>query len=423
MNNILLFIFNYFIVILTMTVLFKTYYQLAKIEQIKNHILEIIMILCSFLEIFIANYLSAIFNCILCLSFFILVEKIFTKKRLSEIVFYNVVIWLFLLLLDMLIMLGFNIVNLIFTFEVNSLIIRPFGTVVMDIFLIWITKSKLVINTIDKIKNYVFNLDVSIINVIVVFIIYFILDAVVFIKLKDRIVIESITFISIILLVLIVRIIFNEINLYNIKKTNQLLIKNNEFYITLIDNYRVFKHNLTSKLIGIKAISSPKASKVINDLIKEYNNSFQTSFDLKDAPSGINGLIYEKIYNFNHQELKISVENKINNDILDIISPRSYNLLCEALGVVLDNALEAAYKSKEKVIYLRFLEEEKTINVLVMNTFEGELEIENIGKLNYTTKKEGHGLGIYSLLNKRKINLKTKIKNNVFTNQITVMKK
>ena len=61
--------------------------------------------------------------------------------------------------------------------------------------------------------------------------------------------------------------------------------------------------------------------------------------------------------------------------------------------------------------------------VLVMNTFEGDVEIENIGKLNYTTKEQGHGLGLYSLFQRRKLNLKTYIKNNIFISEIKVSKK
>ncbi len=416
------FLFNYFIVFLTMIVLFKTYYQLAKIVEIKSVKFLLILLVSTFLEIIIANFAPIYINGAICLSFFIIIEKIFTKGRLSEIIFYNVIIWLILLLLDMLIMLSCNLINL-FIPLIDSLIIKPIGTIIMDIFLVWITKFEIVKKSIYKIKNYVFSLNISMVNFILLFILYFGLDILIFVKFVDRGIIEAIIILTLLSLLFLIKLVFSRIDVYNLKKTNQFLLKNNEFYIKLIDNYRMFKHNLTSQLIGIKSISDKKTKKLISDLIKEYNESFQSTFDIKDAPIGINGLIYEKIYNFNNKDLKISISNKISDDILNVISYRSYNLLCEALGIVLDNSLEAASKSNDKVLYLRFIENEKNIMVLVMNTFEGDVEIENIGKLNYTTKEQGHGLGLYSLFQRRKLNLKTYIKNNIFISEIKVSKK
>ena len=422
MYNIGVLVFNYFVVFLTMIVLFKTYFQLVKLDSIKSKVLLMIIMVCAFLEVLVGNLAPVYVNGIICLSFFIIIEKIFTKGKLGEIIFFNIVIWLILFFLDMLIMVCFNVLNIFI--QVDPLIIKPIGTIIMILSLVWITKFNFIIKNIEKVKNYIFNFKIFNIGfMIIIFILYCGLDAYIFIILKDRVVTVVTVILSVITLMAIGKIIFNKIDLINLKKTNQLLIKNNEFYIKLIDDYRIFKHNLTSKLIGIKAISNKDAKKVINDLIKEYNESFKTTFDIKDAPVGINGIIYEKVYNFNCNDLNIKIVNNIEGNILNIISSRSYNLLCEALGIVIDNALEAACKSPEKEIYLQFKENEKDLVVEVMNTFTGEIELEKIGKINYTTKEEGHGLGLYSLLNKRKISLKTNIKNNIFINQIKVIKK
>ena len=58
-----------------------------------------------------------------------------------------------------------------------------------------------------------------------------------------------------------------------------------------------------------------------------------------------------------------------------------------------------------------------------MNSFEGNLDLEQIGELKYTTKNTGHGLGLYSLIGLKKLNIKTSIKNNIFINEIKILKK
>ena len=99
------------------------------------------------------------------------------------------------------------------------------------------------------------------------------------------------------------------------------------------------------------------------------------------------------------------------------------NLLCEALGVLIDNALEASCVSNDKIIYLQFLETNDNINIKIINSFSGVLDLERLGTINYSSKSKGHGLGLYSIFGRSKIKVKTNIKNNLFCNEIIVKKK
>ena len=221
----------------------------------------------------------------------------------------------------------------------------------------------------------------------------------------------------------IVQFCGNKYHIFILKQTNELLIKNNEFYIKLIDDYRILKHNLISQLLGIKSVSSIKAKKLIDELIMEYSKDFRLNQNIKDIPYGLDGIIYEKIYNFkNNKKLNIIVNNNINNKILNIISPKNYNLLCEALGVTIDNAMNAAIKSKEKVVVLKFNEFEDKIKVIIINTFKGFLDLDKIGNLKSNSRITGHGYGLFSLISKRRLKIKTVIKNNLFINEIEINK-
>ena len=69
--------------------------------------------------------------------------------------------------------------------------------------------------------------------------------------------------------------------------------------------------------------------------------------------------------------------------------------VCIILGIYLDNALEAAEKSKEKNVVLEIYEINKEINFVISNTYEEILSIKNMNRKNFTTKGKNHGRGLY----------------------------
>ena len=165
-------------------------------------------------------------------------------------------------------------------------------------------------------------------------------------------------------------------------------------------------------------------NKSVNEILKEYDSNKYLKSEIPFMPSGLNGFILEKFYAYADKNLKIQIDNNVKGKLLDILGPKNYNLLCEALGVTLDNALESASQTKDKIIFLEFTETEKTVNIKVMNTFKGIIDIEKLGTIEYTSNKlNGHGLGLYSLFNKNTLYITTSIKNNLFRSEIKIDKK
>ena len=116
------------------------------------------------------------------------------------------------------------------------------------------------------------------------------------------------------------------------------------------------------------------------------------------------------------------IHNEITGNILKKIGPREYNLFCNALGISLDNALESTIKCTEKMIFIEFKETPQKITIRIINTFKNRIDLDKLGTRYYTSKKEGHGLGLYSLFDKKRITIFTKINNNKFINTISVIK-
>ena len=82
------------------------------------------------------------------------------------------------------------------------------------------------------------------------------------------------------------------------------------------------------------------------------------------------------------------------------ISPYEF---CRILGILLDNAIEAAKECEEKVINVRFIKDFKVNRELVIieNSYKKvDLDIEKIFEKGYSTKKEekdNHGLGLWTV--------------------------
>ena len=331
------------------------------------------------------------------------------------------IIWLSSILIDISLMVILNIIQSVLNYHFNALIVKPVCTVILCIILFILSRFDGINKLIDKAYNIISKISYGYMYIVLIIFLYFIIDVIGIINIENKMI--FIILISVVLFTLtIIKFIINKYEIITLKETNNLLINNNEFFIKLIEDYRILKHNLTSQLLGIKSVSNKKSKLLIDDLIRGYNATFLSTQNIKDVPAGLNGIVYEKLYNFNQKDLKVFVENKIKSKIFDSISPRSYNLLSEALGVTLDNAIEAANNSEDKVVYLIFSEDEDKIFIEIMNTFTGVIDLDKIGTINYTSKKNGQGLGLYSLIGRKKLQIQTKIKNNIFKTKIIISK-
>ena len=66
------------------------------------------------------------------------------------------------------------------------------------------------------------------------------------------------------------------------------------------------------------------------------------------------------------------------------------------MGILLDNAAEAAEKTKDREVTAIFHETEETIRIIIRNSFEGSIPLARIWEDGYSTKGEGRGNGLTS---------------------------
>ena len=319
----------------------------------------------------------------------------------------------------MVIMSGLGILN---NFIKNINFSKSVGTIIMSIFLIGLGNLQIVMRYLSILYKKMTKLNIPIRHIFIIVVVFWIISFIGLNNMSNPIMITIIFCVSLCLLAIIILFISMNYQIVTLKITNEILEKNNEVNQKAIYQYRILKHNLESQLMGVKTVANKKAKVLLDNLIKEYNESFYIKHDVNSMPLGINGLILDKLYKYNEDKIEISITNKIKSKILKAVGPRSYNLFCGALGVTLDNALESAKESKDKLVYIEFRENKEVIQMKIMNTFHGNIDLDKLGTVNYTSKKKGHGLGLYSLFGRKNLTITTSIKNNLFVNKIEVKK-
>ena len=395
-------------------------YLYCKLSNIKPRISSLIVIWTiigslglSFLRIFDLTLLSTAFYFV----FYPILFNFLNKSSFNKQFFYTVVVWFCGIVLDIFSMVLVLFLKLFVDFDIYGYVSRINLTfVLLGLFIILgnIRGFRSFINLlyvkVQKISYFDFAL--------VSFAVFVILVGMAIFWSLDNIKLSILLFAIIILLGFsFVLLIGVRINLIENAKFLKHLKENNDFYVTIEDENRIFKHNLMAKMLAIKSVSNKRARNLIDDFLKSYNSNMDFSFHIKDMPYGLNGIIYEKIYPYMGQ-LNIKIDNKIDFDIFSKLKPRRYNVFVEKMIIVLDNAIQASLKSRTKLLILNLYYENNQIIIDIKNTFETNLSLDDLGKINYSTKGKRRGLGLFSALRDNEVSLSMKIINDLFITKI-----
>ncbi len=221
--------------------------------------------------------------------------------------------------------------------------------------------------------------------------------------------------ISLIITSLVVMIIYFVISLYSLFRTNKLeetkqLLSAEKMYNktlnTLHDNIRGFKHdfnNIIQAIGGYLSTNNIDGLKTYyKDLLEECqlnNNLSLLNPELINNPA-IYSLLADKLYKCEKQEIKLNLEVLMDLSSLNI---KMYELT-RILGILLDNAIEAASKCDKKIVNIIFRKNKKnnTDLIIIQNTYMNkDVNIDRIFEKGYTSKQEednkSHGLGLWEV--------------------------
>ena len=137
-------------------------------------------------------------------------------------------------------------------------------------------------------------------------------------------------------------------------------------------------------------------------------------------------IITNKYYKAQEENIRMNMEIMLDFNDLNI----STYELCRILGILLDNAIEAAKMCEEKIINIQVRRDFKVKRnlIIIENTYkEQNINIDKIFEKGYSTKnadKDSHGLGLWNirriLQKNNNLNLFTTTKEKLFSQQLEI---
>lgn len=241
---------------------------------------------------------------------------------------------------------------------------------------------------------------------------------------------------------ILILLVYFFISMYSLARTNKLEITEesleqeklyNKTITILYDNIRVFKHdfnNIVQSIGGYISTNNIEGLKEYHsDLLadcQKVNNLAVLNPELITNPA-----IYSLLTSKYHKAEELGI--KINFDIfldLQTLNIKTYDLT-RILGILLDNAIEAASKCDKKEIYITIRKDNKVNRQLfvIENTYTNkDVNTDRIFEKGYTSKQDednkNHGLGLWEvrqiLKRNNNLNLFTSKDNKLFKQQLEI---
>lgn len=201
-------------------------------------------------------------------------------------------------------------------------------------------------------------------------------------------------------------------------------------YEVEINNQRMLRHETKNQLLTIKSkiIDKEKNSEIISYIDEIINDDRKVNHSdyakLKYLPSnGIKGLFYFKLSLAQDKGIKIgvSISKIIENSFLNDLDSFNFNQIGKVLGVYLDNAIEAASESKNKVIGIEAFQDDDKIIFVISNSYNANQKM--IGR---TSKGPGRGYGLLLvnniISNNNKLSSSTEIMDDLYVKKLIIKK-
>jgi len=406
---------------------FNLYNKLCGLEKKVDLKVKVFFILGVIVIAFAECYHLEFFSSILYFIFFPCLFYLMNKLPIKKLFYYVFIVWFYGIVADIFTILFTSLI--FFIFNINNNIYINYSDKVSILLSLCVSFFLIVLSKIKKVKDLTDKIYLKIDNIkyfdflLAIFAIFILTMAIVmFMNVQNLDINLLIIIVLIMMIVTFIILLKYKINYEENLKYLKTLKENNEFYIKMEDENRIFKHNLIAKLLSIKSVANKKAISLIEDLISQFNKSIDFSNSIKIIPYGLNGIVYQKLYPY-LKKINIKINNEINYDIFNVLKPRRYNVLVEKVVIALDNAIESSLHSKSKNIVINMCDVDDCILIEIQNTFGNDINLDLLGNINYSTKGKKHGLGLFSIMRNNEASVSVKIVNNTFISKIKAKKK
>lgn len=196
----------------------------------------------------------------------------------------------------------------------------------------------------------------------------------------------------------------------------------------MIDESRRFRHDYINILSTINGYIEDKDIDGLEEyfreeiLCKSLKVNYNKLFNLKNIKiSSIKGLLSSKIITALDLNLNVHIEinEMIDNISVDIID------ICRVLGILLDNAIEAASFTESKNLNIAIIKTDNFITFIITNSFSEQIHcVSKLYDEGFSTKGKNRGIGLNiakdTIEEYPNILLNTEIKDNLFKQELVI---
>ena len=218
--------------------------------------------------------------------------------------------------------------------------------------------------------------------------------------------------------------------LKNLKEQIEMM---NAYTTDVEKNYqelRKFRHDYKNMLLGLKA--GKNESEINRDYLEQmmvYSHQMIDTSVMRFSGishlriASIKSLIITKLLQAEQAGLNVNFECLIPIDKINMNEVK----LIRILGILLDNAVEAAGESQDKFLTILFIDSSNTIEISIENSYKGKLpSIVKMNKEGFSSKGKDRGLGLANIQDILSTAKQTDVSyfsdNGVFVSTITIKK-
>ncbi len=150
--------------------------------------------------------------------------------------------------------------------------------------------------------------------------------------------------------------------------------------------------------------------KLIDDILENENYEIDNAIKFSEVPKTLVVIFYDKLYKNNNINFKF--DNHLIPGTLAKLNIITIGKLTESIGIALDNVITASTTVEKPYLLAIFKDNKKYIEISLINNFKDSIDLDKLGDLNYSTKREVSGKGLFSI--SKAIKYKIKILNDSF---------
>ena len=333
------------------------------------------------------------------------------KNSFKETLINTIIIVILATLIELLCSLVM-LINSSVTINFNNVIMKVLLSVIVFKFTDWILTKEKVLSIINKIKKFAqerYFFEFTLLLLI------FVIDILLFFRSKNFNNIYNICSIFILTIYIIftlTQIIRSKYIIEKLEAKNTELTNLYKASSAAMEQFRELKHNLKNDLYSIKGILPKEKQILLTNIMNKYNTNYEWLNNVTDIPEGLQGIIYLKKIEAEKQKVKLNVNYNSKKEIKE----KDFLDICDALGIYIDNAIEASKEIGEKIIVLDIRDYNDSMILKVINKFSNNVNLNEIGNKDYSTKNRNSGVGLNYISKIKNKNIKNKISivNNLF---------